>query len=62
MYHIAPFVDAHAVSVWTRGAKRQDKMCRQCKPTLDSDWLLRHIVVALELPENITPAELSAEN
>ena len=38
------------VSVWTGGAKRQDKMCRWCKPVLDSDWLLSHVVVAPESP------------
>ena len=34
------------ISIWFGGAKRQDKMCRKCKPVLDSDWLLSHVVVA----------------
>ena len=32
------------------GGRGKNKMCRPCKPVLDSDWLLRHVVVAPESP------------
>ena len=51
--HYAAFTDAHACFNLNGGgggggAKRRDKMCGRCKPVLDSDWLLRHVIVAPE--------------